>query len=231
MDLTVFIPFFGGVSEAAPSAAANRKGYLQKTLDSVAEDLLPDFIVVGVANEEDKKTVLSLGHEVSVVEFYDIDPIWLPYELALWGQKNVITEYIYFTEADQVVHLNFNFLRLVKDSVFLAPHRLEKLGERGQGAHRGLVVTYQGEKYVLPNGEPQGGETYHPEKFVWGYGGATLMHYDFFTTIPYHKDLNLRVECISGIDAYDKGHCLKTSNWEDFYVIHLSGEEYHNKLQ
>lgn len=222
MDSTLcLIPFFGGDSSAANSLKEFRLRDLKATVASLEGE-----IVIGVCNKEDYDTVLGLGHIVQL----DCDPRFIPANLCRHFQpQNLPYEYVYVTEADQVCHINSKVLKMVGIATYLVPHRVEELGEQGEGADRGLVVDYDGKRWVLPNGEPRGTNYYSPVDNVEQFGGAFLATVELFKKVNFIDSQDMPVEHTTGLDIAKTGYCLKTSNWQDFWVDHLSGKEFHDR--
>lgn len=230
-DNTVaLIPYFGG-DETAPGTAANsrranRLGYLQQTIDSVYK--LTPRIIVGVSTADPSSTPFELG---CVVQIFDCEPRFIPATLARWAQAELSNvSYVYFTEADQILSFNHDCFTVIDNDTYLAPHRIERLGQLGEGASRGMVVKYAGDKWLLPNGVPWGPDFYHPVGLVDQYGGAFLATWNLFSRVVFQDSYHSPVEHVSGFYISSTGHTLKTSNWRDFFVDHLSGYEFHESL-
>jgi hypothetical protein len=64
------------------------------------------------------------------------------------------------------------------------------------------------------------------------YGGAFLCSSAFFRSIQFTLDRNLPTEAAAGFDAFrvPGARALKTRNVFDFFVLHLSGWEFYERL-
>jgi hypothetical protein len=225
--IAALVPYYGGQSDAAPSNADNRCSYLLRTITSLR--MLADDVFVGVVPGEKD---IPDSFPCTVLEV-DCVPEMLPRTLCKWGQSELKHHYdmIYVTEADQVLSFDQRVVRAVQDQYYLVPHRLEELGPKGEGKNRGLVVEYVGKNYVLPNGSPHGpADFYTPDHLYDRYGGAFLCTRYLFDSVEFKMWSTRCIEHITGIDISFVGRTLKTYRWEDFFVEHLSGREYHEKL-
>jgi hypothetical protein len=227
LQTVALIPYFGGDSDAAPSNKANRLDYLKRTVQSLAS---VQRIIVGVNNFLDVKDIKTARLPVEI-EILDCEPRYIPVTLFRVYQVKLpeSVTYVYVTEADQVLHMHIQDNPVFGDT-FLVPHRLEELGVKDQGKDRGMVVTFNSREWVLPNGSPQAGDYYQPDVLTDQYGGAFLCRREFFTKIPFSENPNMPIEHATGLDAAKAGIVLKTSEWSQCFVEHLSGKEYHDTL-
>jgi hypothetical protein len=230
MRTVAFIPYFGGEGPKAPSPSGKRPEYFRKTVNSLHD--FADDIWVGVCQAEDYAPIRGISYLKTVL--LDCEPHEIPLELVKFGQEDgVLTkaDFVYVTEADQIMHLDIDLLAEVHGNDYLVPHRLEQLGPNDQGADRGPVVEHDNRQFVLANGWPQGPPPlYHPETWGFGYGGAFLSTADFFRSLRFNLHPDFCVENITGRTAYFAGNGYKSSDWRKFFVEHLSGYDYHCKL-
>ncbi len=104
--LTALIPYFDGVSDAARSNPDNRKGYLHRTLKSLKG--FADTVVVG-----------------TLVEFPG-EPQWLPARMFRHYQgKLLYGDFVYCTEADQVLTWRPDIVSRVQGDDYVVPWRYE----------------------------------------------------------------------------------------------------------
>lgn len=234
MSAVSLVPYFGGHGRAAPSPAEKRPAYLRRTVASLGSVAGPVFI--GVCRPEDFTSATD-GLSARAV-MLDCEPHLLPLELVRLAQREGLAsfhDHVYVTEADQVLHLDREFLKTVKGRDYLVPHRLEQLGPDGQGRDRGPVVVHDWalEEYTMgerPEPPLIPAPLYEPDGLVDGYGGAFLCSAEFFSGMQFTLSEDQPVEDVTGFAAYRQGHALKTTEWNRFYVEHLSGYDYHCKL-
>lgn len=224
MSVTALIPYYGGQSKAAPSDAANRPGYLLETIGSLRG--FADRIIW--ASDADSHRFPNPGRDAELIQF-DCEPRYIPANLMRWAQENAETDFVYVTEADQVLHIDPAVMSRATGTDYLVPHRLERLcGDGGRG--RGEVVTDNGTEYVLANGSPSGDGFYHPGNSPWNFGGGFLAPRELFRSVTFADSPVFPVESATGHHIAAAGHALKTSDWKAFWVNHLSGYEYHERL-
>lgn len=225
MSVTALIPYYGGQSKAAPSDAASRPGYLLKTMDSLRR--FADRIVY--ATDKASPSCPSFpGWNTELVQF-DCEPRYIPANLMRWAQENAETEFVYVTEADQVLHIDPAVISRARETDYLVPHRLERLCGDG-GRDRGKVVAVDGQEYVFANGPPTGDGFYHPGNSPDNFGGGFLASLELFRSVTFTDSPVFPVESATGHHIAAAGHALKTSDWTAFWVNHLSGYEYHERL-
>lgn len=231
MGVTVLIPYYSQYEPGAHSEPSNRPGYLERTVDSVAP-LADRVIVAVVAGEQALPSVHAATLELHCA------PRFLPVSLLRWAQANLGPgpDRVFFTEADQVLHYDPAVLAAVQGGDYLVPHRLEELGQLGEGADRGPVVEHAGKQWVLPNGTPEGDGFYHPQdpgfemnRFLQ-YGAAFLAGRDLLAEAAFTDSDDRPLEHGGGFCMSAAGNALKTSDWERFWVEHLSGHEHNERL-
>jgi hypothetical protein len=228
MNITALIAYFGGETSTGSSSPSLRPGYLQATLESTAGELGCDFFI-GMQESDDYRIPGIPGNIPRV--FFDCEPRFLPANLARWGQEHVPDGLVYLTEADQILHMDPAVLNVCAGDDYLSPHRLEQIGPNGGGADRGPIAEWDGRDFYLPNGTPAGDcEYYHPEGDVQAYGAAFLAGTDLFRKTEFVDSDVLPTEHTAGFDINFSGNCLKTGDLYRFFVEHLSGYEYHQKL-
>jgi hypothetical protein len=131
--------------------------------------------------------------------------------------------HVYVSEADQILHYDRELFSLVQGDDYLIPWRLEQLGQGGEGAHRGPVVEVAGKRYVIPHDAAL--------SMLHAYGGAFLCTKELFLRAVFEKHDNMPVESATGFDIAHYGRSLKCDlPWERFWVDHLSGYDYHERL-
>jgi hypothetical protein len=231
MKTLALIPYYDG--PARPDAAvgncpeSKRADYLHKTVNS-----LWGFtsVVVGVCAGTSLPDHLP-SNVTSKALF--TEPRFLPGALcrAVQTEAGLLEEFdaVYVTEADQVFHMTAGVEEALDHTNYLVPHRLEEV-YLGHGADRGPVVPHDGKQFAICNGAPAGDSFYHPGGYVAGYGGAFLATRELFQRITFWDSATQPVEHVTGFFAYATGIALKTSDWERFFVEHLSGLDYHKSL-
>lgn len=234
MTVLGLVPYFSGVSSATNSAQDTRRQYLEATIKSM--ETICDEIIVGIVQDEPDVRDLELE---SLHVGDDVPPEWLP--AAFFRQIKAEDGFdgydlIYVSEADQVLHIDPALLDYPRNIRYLVPHRMEELYE-GMGADRGEGFLYDGRKFVIANGRsPLGkpgferGELYKPKKVIDRFGGAFLCHRYLFSGTAFMFSWDLPVEHATGLDIAEAGQAWKTMEYDRFWVEHLSGIEFHEKL-
>ena len=172
-------PYFGGISSAPRQTELdNVLRYFEQTYESLKPHMTK--LIVSVYNDLDYETVkgFSLNPDVRVIQIRDIDPIFLPANtVRLIQEEGFDEEYIYFTEADQILYAKDwnNIYKTIDDNhnVYIVPQRFEQIPnehieqriEKYQDttAHRFIefdgVFKENNNKYVVAN-EPVSRETF-----------------------------------------------------------------------
>ena len=172
-------PYFGGVSSAPRLTELNNVlRYFEQTYQSLKPHMTR--LVVSVYNDVDYETVKGFGlnSDIRVIQLRDIDPIFLPANtVRLIQQEGFDEEYIYFTEADQIVYAQdwSNLYKIIDDNknVYIVPQRFEQIPnehiqqriEKYQDTTSHRFIEFDGifkennNKYVVAN-EPVSRETY-----------------------------------------------------------------------
>ena len=172
-------PYFGGVSSAPRQTELNNVlRYFEQTYQSLKPHMTR--LVVSVYNDVDYETVKGFGlnSDIRVIQLRDIDPIFLPANtVRLLQQEGFDEEYIYFTEADQIVYAQDwnNLFKIIDDNknVYIVPQRFEQIPNeliqdridkyQDTTAHRFVefdgIFKENNNKYVVAN-EPVSRETY-----------------------------------------------------------------------
>ena len=172
-------PYFGGVSTAPRQTELNNVlRYFEQTYQSLKPHMTR--LVVSVYNDVDYETVKGFGlnSDIRVIQLRDIDPIFLPANtVRLIQQEGFDEEYIYFTEADQIVYAQdwSNLYKIIDDNknVYIVPQRFEQIPnehiqqriEKYQDTTSHRFIEFDGifkennNKYVVAN-EPVSRETY-----------------------------------------------------------------------
>lgn len=236
-NLLSIIPYFGGDSTAAHSLKETRLEYLFKTYDSLIN--ISDKIIISVCIPEDLEIVKTFNFNCEIYNMQGADPIFLPFFTVAHLQNKIEYEYIYYTEADQILYVKDKdkiFNQLDKN-VYIVPQRLEKI-YNGVGANRGENVRFKDSTYAVIN-KTGNSRPYEqaPEFYVNvtkedAFGGCFLCHRDLFNRVQFNMSNSLPIEHTSGFDMFNTpgALCLKTNNIYDFFTDHLSGYEYHKKL-
>jgi hypothetical protein len=239
MRVLFSIPFFGGTSKAAYSDSHRRVNYLIQTVFSVklCSKETEHVVVVHVASEQDRLLVNSLQLPISYVVVHDIDPVYLAASSlrSLQNNSSSINEndIIFHTEADQVIQPNYqSHIDSLASDNYLSPHRIEEVPSTRINKLSGNSVPsiiLDGRYYLLPNGVHQITTTdryYTPQNRIDAFGGAFMTRYSALQKVVFVNSIELPVEHASGFNMYNTLQCLKTTNWQDFYVDHLSGYEF-----
>jgi len=233
MKVLGLVPYFSGTSSATNSAMETRRQYLEATVESL--DSYDIQVVVGIV--QDEPDVEDLGLDAYRVE-EGIPPEWLPVAF-LREMKDNSNDFdlIYYTEADQILHIDRDLFDFPRNIRYLVPHRMEELYE-GVGAERGdgFFDVDENRKFVIANGRsPLGrpgftqGQLYKPKSVVDRFGGAWLASQYLYAGTQFRQSFHLPVEhaCFGIAEA---GTTWKTMEYDGFWVEHLSGIEYHEKL-
>jgi hypothetical protein len=230
-----------------PGVRTKRFEYLDSTLRSL--EGFADRIVVGVQNDIDAANVQSLARSVELRRVDEPNPVFLPAQLCR-SMADAAAEYelVYYTEDDQVLCLERPDLlgRLqAEPSVYLAPHRFTPVPDRfrslraipGSDMHLARIVDHDGRRYAVENESTTRPADYDSDFYInadmrAAYGGAFLCSSIFFRSIAFSLDSELPTECTAGFDAFRvKGaRALKTKSIFDFFVLHLSGWEFYERL-
>lgn len=229
MTTTALLPYYGDPSPGVTpySWYGNRPKYLQLVLDSLRT--LADDVVVGVHNSDTTLPSLSCLDGCTVQPF-DGEPRYIAANLMNWGQANLSSDFVYVTEADQVLHYDPAVLASVSGIEYLVPHKLERLGPDGGGADRGTNVEFEGNTYCLPAGGPANGDVHAAVGCPYNFGGAYFATTDLFRSVRFTFEPSCPIEHATGFNMAATGCPMKTGNWSRFFVEHLSGYEYQRKL-
>ena len=131
-------PYFGGVSSAPRQTELNNVlRYFEHTYNSLKP--LMTKLIVGVYNDADYNTLrpFQLNSDIEVIKVTEkdgseIDPIFLPANLVRQiQQKGFDEEYVYFTEADQILYAQdwknvYNTIDNDKN-IYIVPQRFEQI--------------------------------------------------------------------------------------------------------
>ena len=231
MRTVVLIPYYGGITPAA-NPPSKRPGYLAKTVKSLQG--LADIIWVGVCRPEDEYQAVRAGDVIAAR--FDCAPLAIAHNLLKMAQEDGFTEgydLVYVTEADQILHYDPEIISYVQGRDYLVPHRLEELGPNRAGAERGPLFSYDGREWVTGERPPipvTSQPVYSTAHIVDGYGGAYLCSAEFFRAMNIQLDQQAPVENATGFTPFHQGRVLKATDWQRFFVEHLSGHDYHCKL-
>ena len=173
-------PYFGGVSSAPrQTELSNVLMYFEYTYSTLKPFMTN--LVIGVYNDADFNTLRSfqLNSDIEVIKITkengdEIDPIFLPANLVRCiQQRGFDEEYVYFTEADQIVYAkDWNNVYDTIDNdknIYLVPQRFEQIPneliqariDKYTDTTEGRFVEFDGvcrennNKYVVAN-EPVG---------------------------------------------------------------------------
>lgn len=238
MRVLFSIPFFGGTSKAAYSDSHRRVNYLIQTVFSVklCSKEIEHVIVVHVASEQDRLMVDSLQLPISYIVVHDIDPVYLAASSLRSLQNNNQSinddDIIFHTEADQVVQIDYqsHFSNLTNNN-YLSPHRLEEVPSTRieKLSNKVQFTIIDGKYYSFPNGVSRITTTdryYTPSNRIEAFGGAFMSRYSALQKVVFSNSVDLPVEHASGFNMFETLQCLKTTDWRDFYMNHLSGYEF-----
>jgi hypothetical protein len=248
--ILALVPHYGGRFPAIwmrPGVRSRRLEYLDATLESLGG--FATHVVVGVQNNEDERNVQRLGRKIEVRRFSEVQPIFLPAQLCRTMQSAALEyDIVYYTEDDQALKLERGDIpaRVREDeSIFVAPHRLAPVPERfsylsaipGSDSHLARIVDYCGRRYAIENESVARPDDYDEELYVnpdtrSAYAGAFLCSSRFFRAIDFTFNEKLPTECTGGFDAFrvQGAKALKTKRVFDFFVLHLSGWEFYERL-
>lgn len=247
-----FTAFYMGDTPTVRNSNSNyayREGYLERTVHNMARYC--KHIVVYVCNDHDagivNNVLATMAHRrsapaVAVVKLEVADSMMLPLEACKHVQRNATlpTEAIvYWTEADQLLHVNVNQDELVnllrQKGVYASMHRLEEL-YGSSGNNRGPLAEYHGRSFVAPNtsrripSEPSFSDTFYISPTPGeGFAGAFLMSMGNMRNVVFGVHEGLRVES-TVFSCFRAMPCVKTKRLLDLFIHHLSGYEYHQQL-
>jgi hypothetical protein len=220
MKTVAIVPYYGGEHSPANgnSPVAKRADYLRRTVESLQG--FADSVVVGRLAGDHTVPVLNDVHENATSEAFYCEPHLIPATLCRWVQRTgrVLDghDFVYVTEADQVLHCDPLSMPEVSGWNYLVPYRLEQLAANGVPWNKGPVVEYDGNKYAICN--------------AGAYGGAFLSTAELFLEIEFSDTASMPVETVTGFAANAIGQFHMTPDWGGFFVEHLSGYDYHKKL-
>lgn len=161
---------------------------------------------------------LELDNNVMVYpigKYAMLDGLWKEYE------------YVFFTEADQVFFSkNLNVSKL-NSECYISPHRFERCFNNCNKNKK--TIYYNSIKYNLFN-EPKeilDDDFFICSNFVESYGAAWIAKKEAVENVDFKNNYNssLHVPCLAMFNSLKS---LKTRNYYDFFVDHLSG--YKNSL-
>jgi hypothetical protein len=235
------IPYFGGVSRAAFSDQFRRKDYLCRTIYNIqllsAVLRRESRVHIHVATDEDFLLVSSLFGPWTSVTLHTVPPIFLATASLrhMQAQSYRTSDFIYHTEADQIIHHNVEgHLESLDEFTYLAPHRFEEIPSTKTRIHTGVeFLEYDGRRYIVCNRADQcdtiktAEERYYlPKDRTLAFGGAFLSTFGCLRRANFQFSEELPVEHASGFDMFAANSCRKTVDVLDFFVIHLSGFEF-----
>lgn len=244
-SVLAIVPHYGG-AWADGRSRPSRLGYLGRSVDSL--EGFADRVVVGVQNERDADSVRREYPGLQVLEVDEPEPQFLPAQLCRevgsWDAEPVI----YFTEADQVLCRGSRDLTSVvldDERVYVAPHRLSRVPERlrhfpaiiGTDMRVAPILWHGGVCYAQENHYTEvmehGPEFYSTVDLGAGYGGAFLCSAALFRRVTFTKTPALPTEHTAGFDLLSTPgvRAVKTRRIFDFYVEHLSGEQFYERLR
>jgi hypothetical protein len=149
---------------------------------------------------------------------------------ALLEQRWKDFDYIFFNEADQVIFSNNlnKYICHLNESNYLSPHRFEKDFNK-KNSNGQPIVKFNDIKYVLYNlPKTRNGIFFKCRSFWESYGAAWIAKNESVTKVDFTKPTNngLHIPCLA---MFNQLTTLKTANFWDFFVEHLSG--YSNALE
>jgi hypothetical protein len=246
-----YIVFYMGSSEQNKSSFSrynNRISYLKRTVKSSFN--YTDRICIFVCNDHDVNVVKENLENVECIKLDVPTTTHLPCQALLYVQNNMKSlglndnDIVYFTEADHLLFINED----IKDSmlhtlktqdVYVSMHRVEPIYKNDKGtygADRGNNCEFYGHSFVLTNTTRelaiQPPSVYNPKFYrsydqCEAYSGAHIMKYATFKKVfvPHSAELERASFC-----CFFSLPCIKTLNYADLYLIHLSTYEYHAML-
>lgn len=229
MRVLGLVPYFSGTSTATHSAEDTRRQYLEACIDSLWK--LCDEVIVGIVQEEPDTEDLSLSTRLVA----ETPPEYLPTAfLRMMKGEEGIGDYdlVYYTEADQVLHITKKVAQFPRNIRYLVPHRMEEVVQ-GVGRERGERFKFNHVEYVICNGKARphhGGDFYKPLTKTEAFGGAWLASRNLYLGTDFKYFPVLPVEQASGFNIADAGTPWKTQDYRAFWVEHLSGKEYHQGI-
>ena len=239
--IAALVAYYGQHNPHLPtthSNPVNRPGYLAQTVDSL-RSLASDIVIGTHVHDSTVPAIPGVRRRV-----FNCAPHFIPASLLRWAQDRLdqFPGDIYYTEADQVLRWAPEVLSVVSGDSYLVPHRIAQMGQGGERRAFGPVVEWAGgppgSRWELDNGavqpalhgEPAG--FYHPlatdteTTRCLQYGAAFLCTPELLAKTTFTDSFPDRpLEHASGFDISATGYALKTSNWQEFFVVHLSGYE------
>jgi hypothetical protein len=229
MNRLAMLPAFFGEFENH-SKVENRLNYLLLTISSLVRNF---DIVIGVYDKKDLEKIPDQLKQITIV--LNCDPLFIPSTLVDYCKENLSEyEYYLFTDSDQYFSVKCwkAIEEKASDYQYLSPHRLEKI-YMGCGSERGEIVTIENIDYVCPNSQStkeQKNRFYEVDNLIEAYGGAYFLNSKTFSNINFSGIRDLPIEHQAGFDLFNQFRCFKTSEITEFFVYHLSGYEYHQRL-
>jgi hypothetical protein len=219
-ECVVLMPYFSGDSPEAHSHPRNRPGYLVRTVMSVRP--LASRIIIGVRPED---APFIKKERLGEVAEFDCIPWYIPSNLCRWAQKELPDDikYVYFTDSDQILYYKDEVLNRVYGNDYLIPHRLEDVAPDGSSGH--VIVEFGGKKLAILTGIPEGDGFYYPQGMIPRFAAAFLASRELFNSVNFADSPSLPLEHTNGFDIAATGRTVKTSNWQDFFVDHLSSPD------
>lgn len=206
-------------------------------------------VVIGVQNDPDAVSVRRQHPEVTVHFVQEPEPLFLPAQLCRdLASQPWPEELVYYTESDQILHVgDIDLGRIVLEDagVYVAPQRLTRVPERlahlpaliGSDMHMASIVRHRGIDYGLENFGTDDASDYGDGLYATtdrraAYGAAFLGSAALFRKVKFSKAPSLPTEHTGGFDllATEGVRALKTRDVFEFYVEHLSGEDFYERV-
>ncbi len=241
------VPYYEGSFEDG-RRRPNRQSYLESCIESLSG--FASRVVVGVQNQRDFDALAALRLPVTVRRIEEPEPLFLPAELCRMASSEDSTEdLVYYTESDQILHIGRTDVRhvVIRDpTVYLAPQRLARVPERlchlpavlGSDMHLARTVWHGGVCYGVENETASAPAAPHQELIEMpdprsAYGAAFLCNRQLFRAVDFTKSRDLPTEHTAGFDLFATPgvRALKTRDALDFHVVHLSGEEFYDRVR
>ncbi|MBX7145609.1 MAG: hypothetical protein K1X79_14250 [Oligoflexia bacterium] len=223
------VPYFGGSGPAAHSPRERRLGYLRQTIANI-QQCFTGPTLISVCNDQDRASVEGLGAIVMAIP--EIDPALLPASTMTILQRDLPAfTHLYYCEGDQILswRADLNFWSILNADTYLIPHRLEEpFGQVGRD--KGPMLEVGGREFVVANDQTEKSsfldDYYRCNSEHTAFGGAYLCSREFFQRVKYEFSSTFPVEHASGFDPFACArNALKTSNFTDFFVEHLSARD------
>lgn len=262
--ITTLIPYFGGISNAPRQTDLNNVlKYFKLCYESISD--ISDLIMVSVCNDNDEELMDQIdffNDNTCTICHLNIDPMFNPANMNRRFQSLIKsspdiwdTEYVFFTESDQIVYIrDLQKLLSIIDAnknVYIVPQRFEQI-ERHRVQDRKDQFGVKDDRFLEFDGVLKEGDNiytvaneppYDKNRVMYNdefylnfeegpaYGAAFLCHKDLFMKTEFTDSTYQPTETSAGHNLlyHPDSKCIKALDFYEFYVDHLSGFEFNTR--